>query len=204
MKFLCVDCDQPMRLKETQGPNDGSLAVLFGCPSCGRDIAMLTNSMETQMVRSLGVKIGGRTVAAEPMEMVRASLVGKREAEPVVTVTSVEIAEAVPEPKASKCPFTGVVEEAYSQQEAVVAEEVAPEPKASKCPFTGTVNEAYAQQEQAPSGPYWTSEAEARIELIPVFVRPMVKKGIEQHAHERGYTEINEAVMNEVKGAFGM
>ena len=68
MKFLCLDCDQPMKLHSTEGPEEGSLSVTFRCPECGFRVAMLTNPFETQMVRSLGVKVGGRTVPAEPFE----------------------------------------------------------------------------------------------------------------------------------------
>lgn len=59
MKFLCVDCNQQMKLNEA-GPPDagGSLSVEFGCPSCGTRIRMLTNASETQVVTSLGVRIG--------------------------------------------------------------------------------------------------------------------------------------------------
>jgi hypothetical protein len=39
---------------------------------------MLTNPFETQMVRSLGVKVGGRTVRAEPFENLRATMAGAR------------------------------------------------------------------------------------------------------------------------------
>lgn len=35
---------------------------------------MLANPMETQLVASLGVKVGGRTVPEQPMELVRSSL----------------------------------------------------------------------------------------------------------------------------------
>lgn len=70
MKFLCVECDQQMAFGERQLPGDGTLAATFKCPKCGRVVAMLTNPMETQLVSSLGVEIGGRTVPAEPFEMV--------------------------------------------------------------------------------------------------------------------------------------
>src|SRR6267143_1434234 len=70
MKFLCLDCDQPMKLHSTEGPEEGSLSVTFRCPECGFRVAMLTNPFETQMVRSLGVKVGGRTVAAERLERI--------------------------------------------------------------------------------------------------------------------------------------
>jgi hypothetical protein len=81
---------------------------------------MLTNSMETQMVRSLGVKIGGRNVPAEPMEMVRGSLArGKNpgaHGAPDPTATTADGDEG-----ASKCPFTGVIADAFAKQtEAIV------------------------------------------------------------------------------------
>lgn len=70
MKFLCVECDQQMAFGERRLPGDGTLAATFKCPECGRVVAMLTNPMETQLVSSLGVEIGGRTVPAEPFEMI--------------------------------------------------------------------------------------------------------------------------------------
>ena len=58
MKFLCVPCDSPMKLQTVVPPDRGSLSVLYSCPECGYEIAMLTNAFETQVVQSLGVKIG--------------------------------------------------------------------------------------------------------------------------------------------------
>jgi proto-chlorophyllide reductase subunit len=60
-----------MTFEERQLPGDGTLAASFKCPACGRSVAMLTNPMETQLVASLGVEIGGRTVPAQPLETVR-------------------------------------------------------------------------------------------------------------------------------------
>src|SRR2546430_13609360 len=68
MKFLCVECDCQMRFEERQLPGDGTLAAAFKCPACGRVVALLTNPMETQLVASLGVKIGGRTIDEQPLE----------------------------------------------------------------------------------------------------------------------------------------
>jgi DNA-directed RNA polymerase subunit RPC12/RpoP len=78
MKFLCLDCDEAMKLHSTTGPDEGSLTVTFRCPQCGFRVAMLTNPFETQMVRSLGVKVGGRTVPEEPFENLRATMAGAR------------------------------------------------------------------------------------------------------------------------------
>ncbi len=79
MKFLCVDCDRQMTFGERQLPGDGTLAATFKCPTCGRVVAMLTNPMETQLVSSLGVEIGGRTVPEQPLETVRKMVATGRE-----------------------------------------------------------------------------------------------------------------------------
>jgi hypothetical protein len=71
MKFLCVECDRQMQFEERQLPGDGTLAAAFKCPTCGRVVALLTNPMETQLVASLGVKIGGSTITPQPLETVR-------------------------------------------------------------------------------------------------------------------------------------
>jgi len=81
MKFLCVECDRQMGFEERTLPGDGTLAAAFRCPQCGRAVALLTNPMETQLVASLGVKIGGRTVAEQPLETIRGTVVtGRAEA----------------------------------------------------------------------------------------------------------------------------
>ena len=61
MKFLCVPCDSPMKLQTVGPPERGSLSVVYACPECGYEMAMLTNAYETQVVQSLGVRIGPET-----------------------------------------------------------------------------------------------------------------------------------------------
>lgn len=80
MKFLCLDCDEQMQFAERQVPGDGTFAAAFRCPRCGRSVALLANPMETQLVGSLGVKIGGRTLDAPPLEMVRGAIQGRDDA----------------------------------------------------------------------------------------------------------------------------
>jgi hypothetical protein len=58
MKFLCVPCDTPMKLQTVGPPERGSLSIVYSCPECGYEMAMLTNAYETQVVQSLGVRIG--------------------------------------------------------------------------------------------------------------------------------------------------
>src|SRR5258708_5223699 len=61
MKFLCVPCDSPMKLQAVGPPEGGSLSVVYSCPECGYEMAMLTNPFETQLVQSLGVRMGPDT-----------------------------------------------------------------------------------------------------------------------------------------------
>ncbi len=182
MKFLCVECDEAMRLQSTRGPDEGSMSVLFECPSCGRQIAMLTNSMETQMVRSLGVKIGSGGSTPGRMETIRNSLRG------------VEGLGAQAHPRNDATPPTeqsDSLEQAEDQQ------------AGGKCPFTGVVNEAFGRQEEV-QGFVWTAEAEERLGRIPSFVQGMVRKGIEEYAREIGVTEIDAKVMEAARSRFGM
>jgi len=65
MKFLCVPCDSPMKLQTVGPPEGGSLSVVYSCPECGYEMAMLTNPFETQLVQSLGVRIGPDRLRAE-------------------------------------------------------------------------------------------------------------------------------------------
>jgi hypothetical protein len=95
MKFLCVPCDSPMKLQSVGPPEGGSLSVVYSCPECGYEMAMLTNPFETQLVQSLGVRIGPDTgVGASSgasskcpfpamMPAMEGTLEGARDAEPV-------------------------------------------------------------------------------------------------------------------------
>jgi hypothetical protein len=97
MKFLCLSCDEGMKLEAATGPREGSLQATFICPRCRYRVAMLTNPWETQLVQTLGVKVGGRTAPASPYEQVLGSLGG---AESEVQRT------AENDPTSAGCPFT--------------------------------------------------------------------------------------------------
>jgi hypothetical protein len=106
MKFVCNDCRQVMEFEDNQPSADGgSMAISYRCPSCGRSIAMVTNTGETQMVRSLGVTIGHEALSAapEPMTMIRSALAGQAQTpagadspEPVWTETALKRLSAAP------------------------------------------------------------------------------------------------------------
>ena len=81
------------------------MSIVYSCPNCGRQIAMLTNQAETQIVRSLGVKIGGRSDVAAPMESLRSNLAMQREG----------VETTRPSTSQTKCPFTGMVNEAFAR-----------------------------------------------------------------------------------------
>ena len=173
MKFLCITCDEALRHQETRGPDDGVMTVIFACAGCGWEMAMYTNPWETQVVRSLDVKIGGRSVPPEPLEMLRSSL-----GQGTATHATPAPASAADHREVPQCPFADVVAGAYSD--------------ASATADTATSDDIR-----------WTAEAEQRIEQrIPSFVRPMARMGIEQYARERGYREITPQVLDEAKNIF--
>jgi hypothetical protein len=106
MKFLCIACDQPMRLSGTAGPDAGSLTITFACPACGHRVAMLTNPWETQLVKTLGVKVGGAPAEAPaPFAAVRASLTHQRKAGPVAEADPASMAAA----EGPGCPFAAMI-----------------------------------------------------------------------------------------------
>ncbi|TAK06854.1 MAG: hypothetical protein EPO39_07900, partial [Candidatus Manganitrophaceae bacterium] len=74
MKFVCMKCESFMTFENVQVPGEQSLGVTFACPTCNAKVAMVTNPGETAMVQALGVKLGGRTAPAEPMELTRQTL----------------------------------------------------------------------------------------------------------------------------------
>jgi hypothetical protein len=79
VKFLCIPCDRVMVFAERQLPGDGTMAAVFTCEGCGREMAMLTNPMETQLVSGLGIKVGGRSVPAQPLELTVSAMQSGRE-----------------------------------------------------------------------------------------------------------------------------
>src|SRR5687767_769157 len=85
MKFLCVPCDSPMKLQTVGPPERGSLSIVYSCPECGYEMAMLTNAYETQVVQSLGVRIGpeGDQEAGGSGRPFTAMIPGAGEAQPV-------------------------------------------------------------------------------------------------------------------------
>ena len=59
MKFLCLTCNEQMKLADLEGPTNESISMTFSCPTCQHSIGMLTNPLETQMLKSMDVQVGG-------------------------------------------------------------------------------------------------------------------------------------------------
>jgi hypothetical protein len=178
MKFLCVPCDSPMELQTVAPPEGGSLAVVYACPECGYEMAMLTNPFETQLVQSLGVRIGPdrrEGASARPADSAQAGGVRGAGASALVD------ASAEPGTSVSKCPFAAML------------------------PATeGRPEDAAHSQAGEPIPVRWTSAAEARLANIPAFVRPMARTGIESFARERGVLEVDEKILDQAREFFGM
>ena len=162
MKFLCVPCDSPMKLQTVAPPDRGSLSVVYSCPECGYEMAMLTNAYETQLVQSLGVRIGPENAGS-----------------------------AASNP--GKCPFSAMIPTAQGAPAGAERGEGAP-----------ASDGAGGSGGAKPPGLYWTAAAEARLANIPEFVRPMAKTGIERFAQERGYSEVDEKMLDDARDFFGM
>jgi len=167
-----------MKLLQSEGPEEGSLAVTFRCPECGRRVAMLTNPFETQLVKSLGVKVGGRTESLTPFEHLRSSLAQQRG--DAFEVRAPEDVSAMDRPELRGS---------------------APRIQGPGCPFANMVAN---QEAEGPGGVGWSPEAEARVERIPSFIRPMARKAIERYAEGKGYRQITEAVLDEAGASLGM
>lgn len=111
MKFLCVPCDRPMKLQAVAPPDRGSLSIVYSCPECGYEIAMLTNPYETELVQSLGVRVG-------PDQAAGASANGR--ADPASASSA----------GATKCPFAGMIQSDPA---------ASTEPRGETTPDTGVV-----------------------------------------------------------------
>ena len=124
MKFLCTDCDTAMKFKDVTRPEQGSVTALFECPDCFTEIAMYLNPSETQMLKSLDLQLGGTNAAAQPMQLVRSQLeTAKGGAMP--NMFSSETTSAGETTEGGKCPFTGVISDAF-QEDATPIEPTGP------------------------------------------------------------------------------
>jgi hypothetical protein len=70
MKFVCLNCETYMSLEKVEKPEEGSLGVFFACPSCSAKFSMVTNAGETNMMNSLGLKLGAKVALSQGMAKV--------------------------------------------------------------------------------------------------------------------------------------
>jgi hypothetical protein len=178
MKFLCIPCDSPMKLQSIGPPEGGSLSVVYSCPECGYEMAMLTNPFETQLVQSLGVRIGP--------EMGASSVPSASAGAPVPDARLPDDEESgrVAATSATRCPFPAMM--------------------AGMEGLASAGGEVRHVQAGEPTPVRWTVAAEARLANIPAFVRPMARTGIEKFAQERGALEVDEKILDAARDFFGM
>jgi proto-chlorophyllide reductase subunit len=187
MKFVCLTCETYMNFEKVEKPGEGSLGVFFGCPSCGAKFSMVTNPGETQMVSSLGVKLGGRTEEAEPFEMTRGTL--KEEAQAGSGQMAAYLNEKI-----------------QGGQPATASAGKAGEKSSGGCPFSAMVAEmgltssGKTANESRPTSDFtWTSDAKEKLDRLPAFVKPMVQSSVEAFARKQGYKTITLQVMDDSK-----
>jgi hypothetical protein len=190
MKFVCLSCETYMNFEKVEKPSEGSLGVFFGCPSCNARFSMVTNPGETQMVSSLGVKLGGRTVAAEPFEMTRGTLKDEAlaGAGQMVAHLNEEIQGGQPVAAAASPAKAG-------------------EKTSGGCPFSAMVAEMGLTAGGKPAGGSvptsteftWTTDAKEKLDRLPSFVKPMVQGSVEAYARKHGFKTITLQVMDDSK-----
>jgi len=192
MKFVCLNCETYMNFEKVEKPGEGTLGVFFGCPSCNAKFLMVTNPGETQMVSSLGVKLGGRTVEAEPFEMTRGTLKD----------------EALTGPSQMAAYLN---EKIQGGQPAVAAATAPPaakpgEKSSSGCPFSAMVAEMGLTSSGKPDNAgaalsefAWSPDAKEKLDRLPSFVKPMVQSSVEAYARKQGYKTITLQVMDDSK-----
>ncbi|HXZ24774.1 MAG TPA: PCP reductase family protein [Nitrospiria bacterium] len=216
MKFVCRKCETFMLFEKLESPAEASLGITFECPECGSRFSMVTNPGETSMVQALGVKLGGRTEPAGPMELTRETL-----KEPAVASDAASTAAgASAGGSGGKCPFSSMISGmqqpgAKMEWSREALERMEQVPSFVK-PMLQSSVENYARangitlitpavmdaSKNAPTGMAWAPEAEKRLENIPSFVRPMARKEIERIARDRGLTTVTAALMDEAKDKF--
>ena len=188
MKFVCLNCETYMNFEKVEKPGEGTLGVFFGCPSCNAKFSMVTNPGETQMVSSLGVKLGGRTVEAEPFEMTRGTL--KDEALAGAGQMGAHLNEKI-----------------QGGQPIVAAASPAKAPeKTSGCPFSAMVAEMGLTAGGKPANGgssvsefAWSPDAKEKLDRLPAFVKPMVQSSVETYARKQGFKTITLQVMDDSK-----
>ncbi|MFW6084775.1 MAG: PCP reductase family protein [Gemmatimonadota bacterium] len=177
MKFLCVACDEQMIFEQRRLPGDGTLAAAFRCPECERVVAMLTNPMETQLVSSLGIEIGGRTVPEQPLEMVRGNVTTGRE-------DAFVEAEATPDSDGAPGADGTAGADGTGSRGGI------PDGGSAGTSRSGAV--------------VWSLAAVERLENVPRFVRGMVKRIYTDYAKERDIGEITPEVMDRARSDLGL
>ena len=203
MKFVCLNCETYMSFEKVEKPAEGSLGVFFGCPSCGAKFSMVTNPGETQMVSSLGVKLGGRTVDQEPFEMTRGTLKADALAGAGEMAAYLNDKIQAGQPASAKAPAGKPV--AASAPAGNPAEASAK--AGGGCPFSAVVAQmglTTSGSEAGSGAPLvseftWTPDAKEKLDRLPSFVKPMVQSSIEVYARKHGYATITLQVMDDSK-----
>ena len=190
MKFVCLNCETYMSFEKVEKPAEGSLGVFFACPSCEAKVSMVTNPGETQMVSSLGVQLGGRTVDPSPLEMTRGTL--KEDV-------------GAPAPSGSMAAYLN--EKIGAGQSATPAPgATAKEGESGGCPFSAMVAQMGLTSGEASTGTppaalQWSPDAQERLDKLPSFVQPMVKGSVETYARKNGYSTVTLQVMDDSKNS---
>jgi hypothetical protein len=157
---------------------------------------MVTNPGETQMVSSLGVQLGGRTVDHTPLEMTRGGLQDNVSAGMGQMAAYLNEKIQGGQPAASAAAPSAPSSGSDSSSEG------------GGCPFSAIVAQmglgsSGSTGTTAPTGEQllWTPDAQEKLAKLPSFVQPMVKSSVETYARKSGFMTVTLQVMDDSKNS---
>jgi len=211
MKFVCLTCEGYMNFENVDAVADNSLGITFGCPSCKTRFSMVTNAGETSLVSSLGVKLGGRTAPATPFEMTKDTLKsgdgesssggGACPFSDMLAASGITTGSGTSAPPLEwSAEATERLERIPSMIRPVVKRDV--EEYARKNDFSSVTIQVMDDVKNSANDITWSPEAEARLERLPDFIRPMAKREIERMTKDKGSSQVTADIMDEAKTKF--
>ena len=168
-----------------------SLGITFACKGCGASFSMVTNAGETQMVKSLGVSLGGREEPANAFELTQAILKDDGGAiEPVAAAAQTPAPHPTP---ADGAALAGTMSESMG-----------------KCPFANKMATQYVKESAPPTGESmqvggvigWSDGAMTRLQNVPSEIRPIARQLIEGMARDQGLGQVDDALMDLARDTF--
>lgn len=195
MKFVCRTCERFMNYQDIELPAEQSLGITFSCEGCNASFSMVTNAGETQMVKALGVTLGGREAPASAFELTQGALKQDEPSAANGSATSPVVNQPMQSAPAPH-PMPAQTPDAASLAEGMQA-------SMGKCPFANRMAVDTARQERPADGTVqWSDGALRRLQNVPGEIRPIARQLIEGMARDKGTAVVDDSLMDEARDTF--